>query len=82
MGRIIDHTYSHTITLQPGDNPVLVTNTGAVITADNLGIDGVVGTNWTVTNQGSIVTSGPKSTGVLLRSGGTISNAATHHDDR
>ncbi len=77
MGLIIDNTRTNTVTLKAGDDPVLVATTGAVVTNTNLGIDGPIGTAWTVTNQGNIQTSGPKSIGVLLRSGGTISNAAT-----
>ena len=65
MGLIIDNTRTSTVTLKGGDDPVLVTATGAVITNANLGIEGPIGTAWTVTNQGNILTSGSKSTGAL-----------------
>lgn len=66
-------TSSYTLTV----NPTTITATGSVSVASATAILGPAGTAWTLGNAGTVVASGAQTRGVVLNSGGAISNAAS-----
>ena len=72
-------TINHGIKLNYNNtyNPVTVDSAGAIFATGNYGIYGQNPTAWTLTNFGLVSTTGSLSTGVVLKSGGTVTNATT-----
>jgi len=71
MARTISTSIATGVTLGSGDNPVTVTPSGYVSGPD--GIDGPAGTNWTITNQSTVL--GTTKYGISLAQGGTVTNS-------
>src|SRR5580692_2342339 len=57
------------------DNPLTVTNHGSVITS-GYAVLGKAGTDWTITNSGSISGTGSHGVGIYLNSSGHITNTS------
>ena len=77
MGKNITSAIVGTVTLSPGDDPVLVSGSGYVHGAP-VGIYGGIGATWTIDNQGTIAAQGSVSSGqaagIVLLHDGTITN--------
>lgn len=74
MAKDFSGSYSSGITLSNASyNPVSVT--GTINAATGTALYGTVGTAWTVSNQGTILTTDATAQGISLASGGIVSNA-------
>ena len=74
-GKTFNETYSNSVTLSNvAYNPATVTGAIDVTTGD--GLLGVAGTVWTVTNKGLIESKAASGVGVLLNSGGSVTDVA------
>jgi collagen type I/II/III/V/XI/XXIV/XXVII alpha len=74
MAKEFGGSYSSGITLSNASyNPVSVT--GTINVATGTALYGAVGTAWTLSNQGTILTTDTTAAGVSLASGGVVSNA-------
>jgi hypothetical protein len=74
MAKDFSGSYSSGITLSNASyNPVSVT--GTIDAATGTALYGTVGTAWTVSNQGTILTTDATAQGISLASGGIVSNA-------
>ena len=74
MGRIINGIYNAGIKLTNAqDNPVVITPNGTIDTTGAYGLDGAVGTAWSVRNEGSVTGA---VWGVTLASGGVVTNGS------
>jgi hypothetical protein len=75
MAKTISNSTTGPVVLQPTDNPLTITGTGAVnATGSGVdGIDGPAGTTWNITNAGRVASSGGD--GVSLASSGSIGNS-------
>jgi hypothetical protein len=73
MPRIIFSQINGPVVLAPADNPLIITGTGTVTSTGSAdGIDGGIGTTWTITNAGAVNASGGY--GVSLAGAGVIGN--------
>jgi hypothetical protein len=72
-------TYTSSVTLTSASylNPVTVSATGLLLGGTGDGLDSLTGPAWTVVNQGRIAATGTNELGVYLRSGGSVTNAAS-----
>ena len=74
-GRTISTSVTGPVVLAPTDNPLTITSTGSVTTttASADGVDGPIGTNWTISNAGTV--SSASGTAILIGGNGSVSNS-------
>ena len=77
MGLKVSGSITGPLILTPSDNPLTVTSTGSIasIGADLDGVDGAAGTDWIISNAGSI--SSDAAWGVNLAGSGVLDNSGT-----
>ncbi len=73
-GRTISTAITGPVVLAPADNPLTITSTGSVTStgASADGVDGPIGTDWTISNAGSVSSS--SGVGLSLGGNGSVTN--------
>src|SRR5277367_4843346 len=77
MARTIKTSIAGPLILSPSDDPLTITTAGAIISTGTGidGIDGATGTDWIITNRGTVSSAGGD--GISLAANGVVTNSGS-----